>query len=550
MPLGMPEAPQTHRKRIPFRKRLAVRQAAFVVTVACLLGLLSGLVQIYLDYGDQVRNQDRDIDHYLASVQQPAANALWELNGNMAKAIVDGLLGYEIFVGATLTTGNGFPLAEKERPILEDGFVTLSEWLFGGRSERIVEINYNDNGQAYRVGALKVATHPYRMGRQFIQRSAVTFAGGFLKSLVLAGILLIAFYLTLTKPLESLSHQVDRMDPTDPEDSKVKVEGTARDDELDRIVQAVNNQRALTRNHLRELDAAHRALEHANRGLEAAVDARTQELTDEIRSKGEIERKLRVAAAKAEESALVRTQFLANMSHEFRTPLNAIIGYSEFAKINLNSVPPDKLKEYLGHVHGAGTHLLDLVNSILDLSRMHAGRMPIDYETVDINALVTEITQGLLSENTKNGNVFECDLEPGSTKVVTDRVKMKQVLFNLLGNAVKFTSDGTISVQTSVSKTREGTLTIQVADTGIGIDPRALPRIFENFTQAEPHLSRRFGGSGLGLSIVRETCQLLGWEIDVESEIGKGSCFTLTMPLKPADPPADGELPDGDRSSA
>ncbi|RVU34588.1 hypothetical protein EOI86_17130 [Hwanghaeella grinnelliae] len=520
-----------HPKRIPFRKRLAVRQAAFVVTVACLLGLLSSVVQIYLDFGDQVRNRDRDIDHYISTVYEPAANALWELNGNMADAIVGGLLGYDLFVEATLTTGNGFPLAQKERPIMDSGAIKMAEWLFGGRQEYAVDINYNDDGQPFRVGTLTVISHPYKMGSQFIQRAAVTFVGGFLKSLVLAGVLLIAFYLTLTKPLESLSRQVDALDPTDVDGEKVVIDTSAKDDELDRIVQAINNQIDLTHNHLRELDAAHQALEQVNKDLETAVDVRTKELTDEIEAKVKVERQLRIAAAQAEESALARTQFLANMSHELRTPLNAIIGYSEFAKINLDHVPPEKLHEYLGHVHGAGTHLLDLVNSILDLSRMHAGRMPVDYEEVDLNELVADVAQSLESACTKNRVDLTLDLDRDQCRIVTDRLKIKQVLFNLLGNAVKFTTDGSVRVESRWDSPEEDLLTISVHDTGIGIDPLALPTIFENFTQAETHLSRRFDGSGLGLSIVRETCELLGWTVSVKSEVGSGSCFTLVLPL-------------------
>jgi|GEM_PF-4791438 len=533
MARGVRQDIQGHPKRIPFRKRLAARQAAFVVSVACLLGVLGSVVQIYLDYGNQVQNRERDIDHYIASVYQPAANALWELNDNMAAAIIDGLLGYDLFIEASLTTGNEIPLAHKERSVLDGRAVTMSEWLFGDRKQHVVDINYNDAGQSYRVGTLTVISHPYKMGGQFVQRAAVTLAGGFLKSLVLAGVLLIAFYLTLTKPLESLSRQVDALDPTGIEQKKIAVAGVAKDDELDRIVQAINNQVQLIQSHLRELDAAHQALEHVNKGLETAVADRTKELTDEIEAKVDIERQLRIAAAKAEESAMVRTQFLANMSHELRTPLNAIIGYSEFAKINLEHVQPGKMQEYLGHIHGAGTHLLDLVNSILDLSRLHAGRMPVDYDEVDINKLITDIANGLDSARRKNGNVIELDLDPEATTIVTDPLKMKQVLFNLLGNAVKFTSEGTVTVRTRLYQPERGMLTIQVEDTGIGIDPLALPTIFENFTQAEPHLSRRFGGSGLGLSIVRETCQLLGWDVTVESKVGEGSCFTLTLPLHP-----------------
>lgn len=523
-----------HPKRIPFRKRLAVRQAAFVVSVACLLGFVTSLVQVYLDYGDQIRTRDKDIKHYVSSVYQPAANALWELNDNMANAIIGGLLGYDLFVEATLSTGTGVSLAHKERAVFDAGAVQVIEWLFGGPREHVVQINYDDDGKSYKVGTLKVVSHPYKMGSQFIHRAAVTFVGGFLKSLVLAGILLIAFYLTLTRPLESLSRQVDAIDPTDINGDKVAVDGTVRDDELDRIVQAVNNQVEVIQNHLRELDAAHRSLENANRDLEAAVSERTKELTDEIDAKVEVERKLRIAVARAEESAHVRTRFLANMSHELRTPLNAIIGYSEFAKSNLDQAGPEKLREYLGHVHGAGTHLLDLVNSILDLSRLNAGRMPVTYEEVDINATIRDIANGLDAAREKNANVIELDLDKNLPAIVTDPVKKKQVLFNLLGNAIKFTLNGTITVETRRDMPRTGMLTVRIRDTGIGIDPKAINSIFENFTQAEPHLSRRFGGSGLGLSIVRETCDLLGWQITVESELGQGSCFTLLIPFRPA----------------
>jgi signal transduction histidine kinase len=246
---------------------------------------------------------------------------------------------------------------------------------------------------------------------------------------------------------------------------------------------------------------------------------------ENVRLFNEIQDKSRQLA----EASQHKSQFLANMSHELRTPLNAIIGVSEMLREDAEALKQDT--EPLDRVLGAGRHLLALINDILDLSKIEAGRMELHLETFPLRPVVEDVAKTIEPMAMKNGNriVIECPADLGTMHA--DQTRFRQALLNLMSNANKFTEHGTIAVKARQREENGGDwVTIAVADTGIGMTAEQIGRLFQEFSQADASTTRKYGGTGLGLVISKRFCQMMGGDITVESDPGRGSTFTIRMP--------------------
>jgi signal transduction histidine kinase/CheY-like chemotaxis protein len=260
---------------------------------------------------------------------------------------------------------------------------------------------------------------------------------------------------------------------------------------------------------------------------QAAIAIENVRLFDEIQEKS---RQLEMASQH-------KSQFLSSMSHELRTPLNAIIGLTEMMVTNAARFGTEKAAEPLRRVHRAGSHLLGLINQVLDLSKIEAGKLELSPETVNLAPLIDEVigTARQLAEQNKNRLVVESQENLGPLTV--DPMRLRQILFNLLSNACKFTKQGKVTLR--VRKVVDGRNWIEfaVADTGIGMTPEQQAKLFEEFTQADSSTARQFGGTGLGLAITRKLAQMMGGDVTVTSELGSGSIFTVRLPASEDQPP-------------
>jgi signal transduction histidine kinase len=240
-----------------------------------------------------------------------------------------------------------------------------------------------------------------------------------------------------------------------------------------------------------------------------------------------------LAAARdvANHANLSKSQFLANMSHELRTPLNAILGYTEIISEDVKKYSDEEVDSDLKKVHQAGSHLLDLINSILDLSKIEAGQMELHLECFNLSQLLQEITDTLKPIINKNHNLMKLDIELDNVLMFGDMLKIRQILFNLISNSAKFTNNGVITLKSRLLTINdEAKVVFEVHDSGVGIDEEHLSKLFDPFEQVDTSTTREYGGTGLGLTITKRFCTMMDGEIEVDSKKGKGTKFIVYLP--------------------
>ncbi|MCU0616039.1 MAG: HAMP domain-containing histidine kinase [Gemmatimonadaceae bacterium] len=271
----------------------------------------------------------------------------------------------------------------------------------------------------------------------------------------------------------------------------------------------------------REAEQQRRALDTSVRELAAARDAATAALNAATE-----------ARERAEAANRAKSMFLANMSHELRTPLNAIIGYSEMLQEDVADMSTAEITADLGKVTSAGKHLLSLINDVLDFSKIEAGRMELVLEPVHVASLMREVEATAAPVVRKQGNTFVVQTADDAGTITADAGKVRQVLLNLLSNAGKFTTNGTVTLRATRTVREARTfLAIEVQDTGVGLTRAQFGRLFQAFAQADATTQRDHGGTGLGLALCRRFCLMMGGDIEVQSRAGSGSTFTVMLPV-------------------
>ncbi len=509
---------------IKLTHRLSFKQARLTVLVGFVLGTLLSLLQIGIDYASENAAINREIYSLLEISHNPASRIAYNLDSELAQELVLGLLRSPAIIGAQLSDNDKSVLASVQDQPESGRYRALSDFLFGANRSFDDRLYFNHMPEQS-VGVLHLEVDTYPFGSRFLHRAEVTLLSGFARSLILSGILLGLFYVMLTQPLVRVIRELSNSKPGDPQPSRIHCPPGHEDDEIGVLVNVANQQfDALVREIEQRRSAENRLNEYLAQ-LEHIVSARTQQLkaiNDRLSQSNE---ELEAARSTALEMAQARSAFLANMSHEIRTPLNGLLG---MLALTLDSPLNAEQHQQLSIAHDSGKVLVELLNDILDLSKFDAGQLELEHIAFDLGTLV-EDTANLLSQNAAPSVELTCLIDPQFPALVLgDPTRVRQIVSNLLSNALKFTRFGRVDVRLSAQHDR---VRIEVCDTGIGIAQEAQARIFQPFTQAGAGITRQYGGTGLGLALTNSLCEVMQGRLTISSEVGFGSQFCAELPL-------------------
>ncbi|MDN7141148.1 response regulator [Pseudomonas sp. JQ170] len=509
---------------IKFTNRLSYKQARLTVLVGFILGTLLSLIQIGMDYASEDASINREMQALLKISHNPASRIAYNIDAELAQELTGGLLQSPAITRAWLIDNNETVLADVQRPRQESNYRFISDFLFGESRQFQDPLFFSHMPDEY-LGTLYLEVDTFAFGNRFLERAEITLLNGFVRSLVLTCILLALFYFMLTQPLVRVISALAKSNTRHPAQSKLSFPPGHEHDEIGVLVKVANQQFVSMSTEIQQRRNAENRLTDYLNELENIVSARTIELKTSNTRLSQSNEELEQARRQALDMAQARAAFLANMSHEIRTPLNGLLG---MIALCLDSPLNAEQRQQLSIAHDSGKVLVELLNDILDLSKFDAGQLELERIPFDMGALV-EDTANLLSQNAAPNVELTCLIDPQfPSMVLGDPTRVRQIVSNLLSNALKFTRFGRVDVRLSVYT---GGVRLEVCDTGIGIPREAQVRIFQPFTQAGAGITRQYGGTGLGLALTNNLCEAMQGRLSISSEAGFGSQFCAELPL-------------------
>jgi signal transduction histidine kinase/ActR/RegA family two-component response regulator len=515
---------------IRFTDRLSFKQTRLGVLAAFILGTLLGLVQVVVDYRAQNAAIDEEVRAQINVSLGPASRIAYNIDTELALELVNGLLKAPPVVRAEIIDNNAIALASVSRPMASSPYRPVSDALFDRRRTYSQPL-YVVHSPNELLGYLVIEVDTFHQGANFLGRAGLTMLSGFILSLILSLVLMVLFYGMLTKPLVRLIDDLLNMKTGDDDRSRLPCPAHHERDEIGALVEVINRQLQSIDVNMRQKLRAEERLRQYLEELEIIVEARTTELQETNAQLRRSNRDLESSREEALSMARARSSFLASMSHEIRTPINGLLG---MIGLTLDSPLSNEQRQQLTIAYDSGKVLVELLNDILDLSKFEAGKLQLEQIPFDLGALL-EDTASLLSQNAGKREVeLTCRIDPLLPGLVQgDPTRIRQIVSNLLSNALKFTEQGHVNLRLDLEPTLSNghQIRITVRDTGIGIAQESLTSIFSPFTQADAQISRRFGGTGLGLALCKSMTEAMHGKLEVESRYAEGSTFTVTLPI-------------------
>ncbi|WP_323750676.1 ATP-binding protein [Marinobacter sp.] len=519
------------------KQRLSYRLTRDTVLVAMTLGLLLNLIQITLDYFTAQEAMDQEVRALLEISRSPASQIAYNIDVRLAEELLDGLLLHPATIDARIIDSDHKTMAASSTSSATSPYRWISDTLFG-QNRTFSEPLHVTPLRNLSLGRLVLTIDTYHYGLQFLKRAGNTLVIGLLKSLVLTLALLAIFYVVLTRPMMGLIRALGQANDSSPEKVRLPIPENHENDEIGAMVGIINEHLQNMEVSVAKLRSAERAMKNHSIQLEHEVEERTREISEKNTALQRGNRALVRAKEDAVRRARARANFLASMSHEIRTPLNGMLGMLGLA-VEDESDPRQKSRIEIASK--AGENLLSLLNDILDISKVEAGKLSLEIIPFSARDLINECTTLHAQQARRKHIALVGEIDGDLPKhFLGDPTRTRQVLNNLLSNAIKFTDRGKVSVKASYLS---GTLRIEVSDTGIGMSQEGLHKIFSPFSQADSDTTRLYGGTGLGLTLCRQLVDRMNGRIEVKSTPGKGTHFTVTLPLPIHDEPIQEILP-------
>ncbi|WP_166265824.1 hybrid sensor histidine kinase/response regulator [Marinobacter caseinilyticus] len=490
-----------------------------------LLGLALNVVQVTLDFFHARHAMDDEIRALMEISHSPASQIAYNIDARLAEELLDGLVKHPAIVDARIVDPEDRTLAAASRNSPESRYRWLSDLLFEPSQFYAVNLRVPQLAEIP-LGELAITIDTYHYGTEFLNRAGYTVVSGFVKSLALSIMLLFVFYFLLTKPMLKVIEALSEVEPEAPEKARLPVPHSHEHDEIGQMVAIINQHLDTIDSSLDQLRDAQSTMKNYSGKLEKEVEDRTREISDKNDALQRGNRALIRAKEDAVRRARSRANFLASMSHEIRTPLNGVLGMLSLA---LEGELDPGQKNRLEIAQNAGQSLLGLLNDILDISKVEAGKLNLETIPFKLRELVEECAT-LHAQQARLKNIhLVTDIDSALPEVfLGDPTRTRQIINNLMGNAIKFTNQGEVRIQ---ARQIGGNARIDIIDTGIGMSDDGMRRIFTPFSQADTDTTRRYGGTGLGLTLCRQLVERMHGQIMVESEERRGTHFTVLLPL-------------------